>query len=150
MKKIMVSACLAGIRCRFDGTGVWLDILDAIKDNACLIPVCLEIYGGMPTPRPPGERQQGGKVYDKSGDDVTTRYIQGAVDVAMLATRLGVDAAILKERSPSCGSGRVYDGSFTSTLIDGDGVLAELLIAQGIKVFDSTQSAQILQYILEA
>lgn len=147
MKKIMVSACIAGIRCRYDGTGVWLDLLDAIKDKACLIPVCPEVYGGMPTPRPAGERQ-GGKVYDRSGEDVTNRYTQGAIDVATLAAKLNIDAAILKERSPSCGSGRVYDGSFTSHLIDGDGVLAELLIAQGIKVFDTTQSEQILQYIL--
>lgn len=148
MKRIMVSACIAGIRCRYDGTAVWLDFLDTIKGKVCLIPVCPEVYGGMPTPRQPGERK-GGKIYDRSGEDVTNRYTQGAADVAALAQRLGVDAAILKERSPSCGSGRIYDGSFTSTLIDGDGVLAELLIARGIKVFDTTQYEQILQYILE-
>lgn len=149
MKRIMVSACIAGIRCRYDGTAVWLDFLDAIKDKVCLIPVCPEVYGGMPTPRPPGERQ-GGKIYDRSGEDVTDRYTQGAADVATLAGRLGVDAAILKERSPSCGNGRIYDGSFTSTLIDGDGVLAEMLIAKGIKVFDTAQYEQISQYILES
>lgn len=146
MKKILISACLAGIRCRYDGSAVWLDFLDEIKDCACLIPVCPEVYGGMPTPRPPGERLKD-RVLDKSGADVTDKYMQGAKDVAMLAKRLGIDAAILKERSPSCGSGTIYDGTFSSTRIQGDGVLAQLLLMQGIRVFTDTQQAEIEQYI---
>ena len=99
--------------------------------------MCPEQLGGLATPRQPAERQ-GDRVVTKEGTDVTEEYRRGAEETLKLARLFQCRAAILKERSPSCGSGRIYDGSFSSTLTDGDGTAAEALKAAGIPVAGET------------
>lgn len=131
--KILVSACLLGVRCRYDGKSKPHPAVERLMEQHTLIPVCGEILGGLPTPRVSAERQ-GERVVTADGCDVTAAYRRGAEEVLRLAERYGCTAAVLKERSPSCGSGRIYDGTFTGTLTDGWGVTAELLRDHGICV----------------
>lgn len=136
---ILVSACLLGCPCRYDGKGqAHLDVL-ALRERCHLIPVCPEQMGGLPTPRPPAERR-GGTVVNQAGEDVTEQYLRGAEAVAALAQLLGCTYAILKERSPSCGSGEIYDGTFSHTCVSGDGVTAALLKNAGVQVLGESQA----------
>ena len=136
--KILVSACLLGVRCRYDGKSKPHPAVERLLEQHTLIPVCGEILGGLPTPRVSAERQ-GERVVTADGRDVTAAYRRGAEEVLRLAERYGCKAAILKERSPSCGSGRIYDGTFTGTLTDGWGVTAELLRDHGICVIGESE-----------
>lgn len=130
---ILMSACLLGTACRYDGNSQTnMEALALLKDHT-VIPICPEIMGGLPTPREPSERQ-GKRIVSKSGKDVTSEYHRGALEALRLAKLYGCQLAVLKERSPSCGCGTVYDGTFTGTLIEGDGVTAELLKINGIQV----------------
>lgn len=140
--KLLVSACLLGIPCRFDGAARPNEAIIALAQEHELIPVCPECYGGLPIPRVPSERR-GAVVVSERGTDVTAQYRRGAQSALRLAQLLGAEAAILKERSPSCGHGKIYDGAFTHTLIDGDGVTAELLKAHGIPVYGESQLDQL-------
>ena len=133
MKNILISACLLGIPCRYDGKTVKSETIALLAEKYNLIPVCPEIYGGLPTPRIPSERV-GDKTLMRDGTDVTENYKRGAECALMLCKIYGCDIAVLKERSPSCGSGKIYDGSFSGTLTDGDGVTAEYLKKNGITV----------------
>lgn len=135
---ILISACLLGIDCRYDGTGFFIEKLHALKDKYHLIPVCPEIFGGLKTPRNPAEII-GDRVITKNGEDVTKNYQKGANEVLKLAKFYDCKLAILKERSPSCGYGEIYDGTFSGTVINGNGVTAELLIENGIKVIGESQ-----------
>lgn len=137
--KILVSACLLGVRCRYDGKSKPHPAVERLMEQHTLIPVCGEILGGLPTPRVSAERQ-GERVVTADGRDVTAAYRRGAEEVLRLARRYGCKAAILKERSPSCGSGRIYDGTFTGTLTDGWGVTAELLRDHGICVIGESEA----------
>lgn len=137
--KILVSACLLGVRCRYDGKSKPHPAVERLLEQHTLIPVCGEIFGGLPTPRVSAERQ-GARVVTADGRDVTAAYRRGAEEVLRLAERYGCKAAILKERSPSCGSGRIYDGTFTGTLTDGWGVTAELLRDHGICVIGESEA----------
>ena len=132
---LLISACLLGLACRYDGQSVPLDTqtLDKLKERWTLVPVCPEQLGGLPTPRPPAERKGAG-VFTAAGTDVTAQYARGAGESARLAAFFGCRTALLKARSPSCGSGTIYDGSFTGTLIPGDGVTAEALKSSGLAV----------------
>jgi Uncharacterized conserved protein len=129
----IVSACLAGVKCRYDGESQPCDKILELVRNGEAIPVCPEQLGGLPTPRAQAE-QQGAKVITKDGVDVTNEFHRGAIEVLNLAKLAGCKEAILKSKSPSCGSGIVYDGTFSGILIEGDGVLARLLKGNGIKV----------------
>lgn len=129
----IVSACLAGVKCRYDGESQPCDKILELVRNGEAIPVCPEQLGGLPTPRAQAE-QQGAKVITKDGADVTNEFHRGAIEVLNLAKLVGCKEAILKSKSPSCGSGIVYDGTFTGTLIEGDGVLVRLLKENGINV----------------
>ncbi len=131
--RILVSACLLGLPCRYDGQAKPNAAVLALAQEHELIPVCPECYGGLPTPRTPAERRGGG-VFTTDGRDVTVQYRRGAEAALQLTQLLDIDTAILKERSPACGHGEIYDGSFTRTLVRGDGVAAELLLAKGIRV----------------
>lgn len=137
--KILVSACLLGVRCRYDGKSKPHPAVERLMERHTLIPVCGEILGGLPTPCVSAERQ-GARVVTADGRDVTAAYRRGAEEVLRLAKRYGCKAAILKERSPSCGSGRIYDGTFTGTLTDGWGVTAELLRDHGICVIGESEA----------
>ena len=145
MEHLLISACLLGFECKYSGGSNALDgeKLEALKESFRLIPVCPESAGGLPTPRPPSERRNG-KVINKLGQDVTEEYRKGADTALYLARRYGCTRALLKERSPSCGSGAIYDGSFTGSLVPGDGVAAESLKAAGIRVCGESRIKELL------
>ena len=135
---ILVSACLLGMDCRYDGTHAYCPALEQLMAEHVLIPVCPERRGGLDTPRVPAERQ-GERVVTRDGDDVTSAYIAGAQEALRLAKQYDCRYAIFKERSPSCGSGAIYDGSFSARLIPGDGVAAQLLRKNGVIVLGESQ-----------
>ena len=138
MEKILVSACLLGIKCRYDGKSMPNEGVMRLAEKYALVPVCPEIYGGLPTPRTPSERV-GDLVIMKDGTDVTENYQRGAKETLELCRIFGAKTAILKERSPSCGKGEIYDGSFSGALTARDGVSAELLISEGIRVIGESE-----------
>lgn len=141
MKKkipILVSACLLGTPCRYDGASKPCPSVLALQETYELLPVCPEVMGGLPTPRTPSEII-GSRVMMKSGRDVTENYRRGAEEALRIARENNCTLAILKEKSPSCGSGAIYDGSFTGTLTHGDGVAAALLKAHGIRVVGESE-----------
>ncbi len=147
MEKLLVSACLLGLASRYDGRSkkVFSDEeLSLLSEKYDMIPFCPEIYGGLPTPRTPSERRDGG-VYMKNGVCVTDNYNKGAEEALYICRILGIRRALLKERSPACGKDRIYDGSFTGTLIDGSGVAAELLMKNGIEIFGESDINKLLK-----
>ena len=132
-EKILVSSCLLGLNCKYDGGNNYSNEIDEFLKDYDVIPICPEIMGGLPTPRVGSERF-GDKVITKDGRDVTEQYKKGAEETLFLAKKYDVKKALLKLRSPSCGSEKIYDGTFTHTVIDGDGVTAELLKNNGIEI----------------
>lgn len=149
MKKILVSQCLyGGEPVRYDGRSKeetdprflkW-------KKEGRLIPVCPEVLGGLPTPRTDAQRQEN-KVVTRDGKDVTAQYLKGAEEAVRRAASEHVICAVMKEKSPSCGSHRIYDGSFTGTLVDGAGIATELLRKAGVQVFSEKQLDQVERFI---
>lgn len=143
---ILVSACLIGKNCRYDGGG-----FDNYPELAALVaagkafPVCPEQLGGLPTPRPPAELQGGdgqdvldgqARITRQDGEDVTDAFLAGAQKTVEIARRCGATSAILKARSPSCGAKQVYDGSFSGALKPGKGLTAAMLEAEGLTLYD--------------
>lgn len=145
---VLVSACLLGVCCRYNGGGVLEEQLQAMMPAIALIPVCPEIKGGLPTPREPAERV-GERILTRSGIDVTAEYEKGAGEVLRLAKLYGCTCAILKERSPSCGSGIIYDGTHTQKLTNGDGVTAELLRRNGIRIFGESNIDELKDFMAD-
>lgn len=135
---ILVSACLLGVNCRYDGTGKLFEPLRSLLEEHTLIPVCPEQLGGLQTPRPPAELK-GHCLLTKSGIDVTSAFKKGAEETLKLARLYHCNLAILKERSPSCGAKQIYDGSFSGQLIEGSGITASLLMAHGIEVIGESE-----------
>ena len=132
---IIVSACLAGYRCRYDGKIVPDEEIVALIKSGGAIPVCPEMMGGLPCPRVPAERTEDGlRVVTREGKDVTEAFTSGAKEALRMAKLYGCEKAILKAKSPSCGCGQIYDGTFSGTLREGDGVTAELFKENGITV----------------
>ena len=132
---IIVSACLAGYRCRYDGKIVPDEEIVALIKRGGAIPVCPEMMGGLPCPRVPAERTKDGlRVVTREGNDVTEAFTSGAFEALRMAKLFGCNKAILKAKSPSCGYGQIYDGTFSGTLREGDGVTAELFKENGITV----------------
>jgi uncharacterized protein YbbK (DUF523 family) len=131
---ILVSACLCGVACNHRGAAAKDDLRAALSERWTVVPVCPEVCGGLPTPRVAAEIQADGRVRAADGADVTAAYERGAGAAVGLALAVGATHAVLKSRSPSCGAGRVYDGTFTRTLVDGDGVTAAALRAAGVVV----------------
>lgn len=129
----IVSACLSGVHCRYDCKAQTRPDIEAMVKNGEAIPVCPEQMGGLPTPRPPAERI-GDKVLTNKGIDVTAEYQRGAEEAFQIAKLVGATEALLKSKSPMCGCNKIYDGTFTGTTKDGDGVFAELLKKHGIKI----------------
>ena len=140
---VLVSACLMGFGCRYDGGVRRLSCLDALGERHVLIPVCPEVMGGLPTPRPPSEIRDG-RVITRDGRDVTQAFLRGAQEAARLAQACGCGCALLKERSPSCGSHFVYDGTFTGTVVPGQGMTAALLAGRGVELFSEETIARLL------
>lgn len=132
-EKILVSACLLGVNCKYNGGNNASDEIDEFLKDYEIIPICPEIMGGLPTPRVAAE-QKGDKVITQDGKDVTKQYRKGAEECLFLAKKYDVKKALLKLRSPSCGYGQVYDGTFSHTLINKNGVTAQLLLENGIEI----------------
>ena len=140
---VLVSACLMGFRCRYDGGTQRLACLDALRERHVLIPVCPEVMGGLPTPREPSEIRDG-RVVSRDGRDVTEAFRRGAREAEKIARTCGCGCALLKERSPSCGLGKVYDGTFSGTLTDGDGLCDRLLADCGLRVIGESRAEELL------
>ncbi len=137
-KNILVSACLLGHACRYDGKSKPCERVIALKDTYNLIPVCPEVMGGLPTPRIPSEIC-GALVLMKDGHDVTENYNRGAQKALEIARENACTVAILKEKSPSCGSGLIHNGLFDGGLVEGDGITAQLLKKSGIHVLGESE-----------
>ena len=135
MENLLISACLLGVECKYSGGSNALpkETIEKLRTRYRLIPVCPETAGGLPTPRDPSERL-GERVVSCRGADVTAQFKKGAEAALTLARRYGCTTALMKEHSPSCGSGLIYDGSFLGKLVKGNGCAAELLKAAGVSV----------------
>ena len=129
----LCSACLLGVKCRYDGMSKPNDKVISMAKKEPLIPVCPEQLGGLPTPREESERR-GKNVVTKSGKNITKDFERGAEEVLKIARLFNVKEAIFKQRSPSCGCGQIYDGTFSGTITRGDGVTTELLKKNGIRI----------------
>ena len=140
---ILVSACLLGMNCRYDGSHCYCPELEKLMEQHILIPVCPERRGGLDTPREPAERQ-GNRIIARDGTDVTDAFILGAQETLRLAKQYDCRYAIFKERSPSCGAGVIYDGNFSHTRVPGDGVTTQLLRANGNVVLGESQISALL------
>lgn len=136
MQNVLISACLLGVDCKYNGSNNKLDdeIIHSLKEKYNLIPVCPEIMGGMPTPRNPVEITDG-KVFDNDGVEFTKEFEKGSEEVLKLAKLYDTTIAILKENSPSCGSNYIYDGTFNHQKIKGKGIAAHKLSKENIKLF---------------
>lgn len=140
---VLVSACLLGVPCRYDGSAKASERVLALAGSRAVIPICPEQLGGLPTPRPPAERR-GDRVVTKSGEDVTDVFAQGAQETLRLANLFHCRTAVLKANSPSCGCGSVYDGSFTGKLVPGDGLAAALLKENGVFVLTEADDLDVI------
>ena len=138
-KPLLISACLTGANCKYSGGNNYCPAVERLREQYELLPVCPESDGGLPTPRPPAERRPDGRVATREGVDVTAEYRSGAEQALKIAQAHGCTRAVLKERSPSCGRGRIYDGTFSRTLIPGSGVAAQLLEENRIPVYGESQ-----------
>ena len=145
-RRVLMSACLMGVNCRYGGGGRAIPELAELMDRCELIPVCPEQLGGLPTPRTPSERV-GERILARDGRDVTEAFQRGAAETCALAERFGARLALLKERSPSCGCGMIYDGSFTGGLTAGDGATAEALKARGVEIFGESRVRELIELL---
>lgn len=141
---IAISACLLGTPCRYDGQSKPCPAAQSLSQltNVAVVPICPEVAGGLPTPRTPNEIVGTGttrRVVDAEGIDHTDAFVAGAQATLERIRTTGCKAAILKAKSPSCGIGRIYDGSFTGTLVPGDGVAAQMVAKAGIPAFTEAE-----------
>ncbi|MGN1328776.1 MAG: DUF523 domain-containing protein [Eubacterium sp.] len=136
--KILVSACLLGENCKYNGGNNKNDDVIKLSEKHTLIPVCPEKLAGLAIPREPCEVIDG-KVSNKIGEDVTEAFYDGAEKTLYVAEESGCQIAVMKERSPSCGFGKIYDGTFTSKIVNGNGITSDLLYKNGITVIGETQ-----------
>ena len=143
MEKILISACLVGDNCKYNGGNNLNPQLEALLEKYELIPFCPEVEGGLTTPRNPSEIK-GSRVVMDNDKDVTREFEWGARKALMLCLYLKIKIAVLKEYSPSCGTHQVHDGSFSNKLVDGMGVTAKLLKENGIKVYSEEQISELL------
>ena len=159
MQRVLVSACLLGAKVRYHGgSAVSADpVLRRWAEEGRLVPICPEVDGGLPTPRPPAEIRPSPdergrrilRVVTSDGRDVSEPYRAGAEGAAAAARRLGIRVAVLKDGSPSCGSSFVYDGTFTGTRVGGEGLTTATLRAAGVRVFSETQVAEAAAWLDE-
>lgn len=143
MEKILISACLLGLKCRYDGRDNLHPLIEALKLKFTLIPICPEVEGGLKIPRIASE-MVGDKVMNKIGEDNTEFFARGATIALEKAQASGAKIAILKTKSPSCGRDHIYDGTFSSTLIDGDGYTVRLFKQAGIRVLTEHEIGELL------
>lgn len=131
---IIVSACLAGVNCKYNGGNNENSFIKSLVDEGKAIMICPEVFGSLLTPRDPSEIL-GDKVFSCKGEDVTENYKLGAKRACQMAKTVNAKVAVLKAKSPSCGFGKIYDGTFTKTLVDGNGIAADALFEIGLKIF---------------
>ena len=141
---LLISACLLGENCKYNGGNNYTAAVELLRERYTLIPICPEQDGGLPTPRESSERL-GDSVVSKSGADVTVQFLRGAQHALDTACANGCTRALLKERSPSCGCGAIYDGTFSGTVVEGDGVTAQLLQQHGITVYGESRIQELLR-----
>lgn len=148
MEKVLVSACLLGENCRYDGGNCRVEGLDGLTEFFEVIPFCPEVEGGLPIPRFPAELRRG---YAKlhSGEDVTRAYDLGASKALNICSYLGIKLAIMKQNSPACGSKKIHNGLFDGKLVDGEGIACARLRKAGIRVIDEEEAVQMLQKLRE-
>jgi uncharacterized protein YbbK (DUF523 family) len=149
--KVLVSACLLGQPVRYDGQskGIVSDWLQTLGAEGRALAFCPEVAGGLPTPRPPAERQ-GERVMTASGLDVTAEFARGAALALATCQQQGIRFALLKEGSPSCGSGRIYNGRFEGLSVAGEGMATALLRRHGIAVFSEDQLPELASALASA
>lgn len=138
MEKILISACLVGDNTKYDGKNNLNDKIPLLLEKYELVPFCPEVEGGLKSPRKPSERKND-RVKMSDGRDVTKNFISGAELALNICRYLGIKIAILKENSPSCGVHKIYDGSFSHKLINGQGVTAERLKKEGITIISEDE-----------
>lgn len=143
--KILVSACLLGENCKYSGGNNKNEKVIALGEKHMLVPICPECFAQLPIPRPPAEIKDG-RVFNKLGEDITEQFRDGAEKALYIAEESGCRVAVLKERSPSCGFGTIYDGSFTGRTIRGNGITAQLLYDNGIIILGESQTDKIEDY----
>ena len=141
--KLLVSACLLGENCKYNGGNNYTEEVAELKDKFEFIPICPECFGGLPIPRVPNEIING-RAISKNGEDFTAEYEDGAEKTLYIANENNCCYAVLKERSPSCGFGKIYDGTFSGTLVDGNGMTADLLDKNGIRIFGESKISKLL------
>lgn len=134
METILVSACLLGDNVKYNGGNNYDSRVEKLKELYNIVPICPEVFGGLPTPRIPSEIKNG-TVINKEGRDVTFNFNDGAHKVINIVNYLHIKKALLMDRSPSCGVTRIYNGRFNNTLIDGMGYTAQLLKEKGLKLY---------------
>lgn len=143
-QRIVVSACLLGENCKYNGGNNYYEKIEELKEYFDIIPICPECFGGLPIPRVPSEII-GDRVYSKTGEDLTDAFNDGAEKALYIAMERNCSAGVLKERSPSCGFGKIYDGTFTGSICDGNGVTANLLSQNGIQIFGESQIDKLIE-----
>lgn len=141
--KIIVSACLLGENCKYNGGNNKCDDIIALAEKFEIIPVCPECFGGLPIPRVPSEIKDG-RVYSKTGEDLTEAFLSGAEQTLYIAKEANAPCAVFKENSPSCGFGKIYDGTFSGNKIDGNGITAQLLYDNEIQIFGESQVKRLI------
>lgn len=131
---LLVSACLLGVACNHEGEAAKRSLRDQLEERYRVVPVCPEVLGGLPSPRPAAEIQPDGRVVNVDGADVTAAYRRGADAAVRTALASGATRAVLKARSPSCGPSQVYDGTFSESLVEGEGITAAALREVGVEI----------------
>ena len=142
-EKLLISACLLGVGCRYDGCRIAKVDAAALSEKFDLVPICPEIYGGLPTPRTPSERI-GDRVVMKDGTDVTENFVRGMEHTLDIAKACGARLALMKAKSPSCGKGDIYDGSFSGKLTEGNGYTVDALLKEGFSVYTEAELDKLL------
>lgn len=146
MHNVLISMCLCGINCRYDGKSTLLESLSNVDKLVNIIPICPEIIGGLPTPRAPVEIING-KAINNLGEDKTANFEKGANEVIKLVKQFNVKYAVLKENSPSCGVNYIYDGTFTGSKISGSGITTNLLKELGVNVYSENEIDELIKRI---
>ena len=142
--KVGVSACLVGKNTKYDGGNNYNKyVIEYLKDKEVVL-ICPEVFGGLPTPRIPSE-QINDKVINSKNEDVTKQFVDGAQEALKRLQQQNVNVVILKERSPSCGYKKIYDGTFSKTIIDGNGVFAKLAIENGFIIYTESDIENIIK-----
>ncbi|MCI5939325.1 MAG: DUF523 domain-containing protein [Bacilli bacterium] len=141
--KIGISSCLLGFKCKYNGLSNYIEEIEELKSKYELVPICPEVLGGLGVPRPPAEIKND-KVINANSIDVTENYQLGAIKALEILKENNVKIVILKSKSPSCGYKKIYDGSFTHSLKNGNGVSSNLFLKHGIKIYNENNFKDLL------